>query len=118
MCPACKEELEKKFEQVKEHIRGNKNATIQTVAEECDVAESQIKQWVREERLIFSEARTAGIVCENCGESITTGRYCDKCKAQMINGLGGISRREPIKQIEEPKKDSPKMRFLDGKRNA
>ena len=61
VCPACKDELEKKFQQAKEFIRNNAHSTVKMVAEEIDVPESQVKQWVREERLIFSDGSVAGI---------------------------------------------------------
>lgn len=85
------------------------------VAEECDISESQVKQWVREERLVFADASVAGIECEVCGIPISTGRFCDKCKSQMMNDLGGV-----VKKPEAPKpvikqKDSPRMRFLDNR---
>ena len=54
ICPACKEEVEKEFQKVKEYIRDNRSATVIQVAKECEVSEKQIRQWVREERLELS----------------------------------------------------------------
>ena len=116
VCPACKDELEKKFQQAKEFIRDNAHSTVRQVAEEVDVPESQVKQWVREERLIFSDGSVAGITCEVCGSPISTGRFCDKCKTQMMNDLNGAIKRpeEPI-QPRKQSKDNPRMRFLDNR---
>ena len=115
ICPACKEESEKKFTEVKEYIREHRGASVNEVARECDVEESQIKQWVREERLEFSTGEGIGIVCEICGIPIPMGRYCEKCKANMVNSLSSASERP--QQIQKPVKkdtrDNPKMRFLD-----
>ena len=44
LCPTCKEEMEEKFQAVKEYIQNNKDTTIKTVAEECEVDEGQIRQ--------------------------------------------------------------------------
>lgn len=115
ICPGCREELEKKFVEVKDYIRENKNCDVATVSEECDVDENQIRQWVREERLIFSGGVSTGIACEVCGADITTGRFCEKCKASMINSLSSAGRQpEPQQKAPAPKPThESKMRFLN-----
>ena len=86
ICEACRKELEQDFQKVKDYIKENPNQGIKEVAEGCEVSEGQIKQWVREERLEFSKG--AGVLnCEQCGEPIATGRFCEKCKATMTNNL-------------------------------
>lgn len=114
ICPACKEELEKKFDQVKTYIRENPSASIPQICEECEVDTNQLQQWIREERLVLSSDSPVGIPCEKCGAMIHSGRYCEKCKAELANGLNAsIARPEAPKP--EPKKDArsnPAMRFL------
>src|SRR5574344_1039234 len=102
LCPACKSKLEDKFVEVKKYIDENKSAQIQDIAENNDVTVQQIKQWIREERLVFTDESVVGIECENCGATIKTGRYCEKCNKDLANNLGNSIRR-PI--MEEPKKD-------------
>mgnify|MGYP004448278613 FL=1 len=87
ICPACKEELEKKFSDVKEYVRENPNCTINEISEANDVTTNQIKQWIREERLQFAEDSNIGIECELCGADIRTGRYCEKCKQKIAGGF-------------------------------
>ena len=115
VCPACKEEMEKKFQQAKEYIRENRNSTVTMVAEEIDVPESLVKQWVREERLVFADAAIAGIGCEVCGTPILTGRFCDKCKNQMMNDLNGAIKKPEAPVIQKKDKENPRMRFLDNR---
>lgn len=55
LCKACKDKLEEKFQKVKEYLRQNPNTPIQVVSEDNDVSVKQIKQWVREERLVFQK---------------------------------------------------------------
>lgn len=114
-CPACTEQLEKKFHEVKEYIYKNPGVGIRDVSEAMDVEPSQIKQWIREERLILSNASEGEIVCESCGVCIVTGRYCDKCKAAVTSGLTGIYR--PVQQESDSnvrkQRDKDRMRFLD-----
>lgn len=117
LCPACKEELEAKFQEVKDFLYKNKFATIRDVAKECDVDEHQIKQWIREERLEFSEGIASGITCEICGIMIPTGRYCEKCKASMIKNLESVGRKPVQETKQQPSRQTHenKMRFLNQK---
>lgn len=115
LCPQCKEELEKKFQEVKAFVQEHKNISVAEVAKECEVEESQIHQWVKEERLMFSSGINIGIVCEKCGEPIETGRFCGRCKVNMINDLSEAGRRpapEPAKPAA-PAKEKDRMRFLN-----
>ncbi|HOO27359.1 MAG TPA: flagellar protein [Lachnospiraceae bacterium] len=115
ICPACREEMEEKFQEVKQYVQNNRDTSIPAVAEACDIEESQIRQWVREERLVFAEGSAFGIECESCGAMIKTGRFCDKCKAEMVNSLSGaIKKPEMAKpQMKRDTRENPKMRFLD-----
>ena len=114
LCQECKAALEKKFEAVKDYIDEHPQASISQVAEDMDVSVKQIKQWVREERLILSEASLDGVVCEHCGRPITSGRYCDKCKAAMANNLqSALDKPNPMQQKPSRERDAgDKMRFL------
>jgi len=117
VCPACKEKLEEKFQEVKQYVQASKDTSIVAVAEACDVEEGQIRQWVREERLVFSEGSGMGIECESCGTLIRSGRFCEKCKNQMVNTLTNAMKKPEMKtQQKKPDlRDNPKMRFLDSR---
>ena len=115
ICPACKEENEVKFQEVKKFIRDNHIASIPEISQKCDVEPTQINQWVREERLEFADESPVGIGCEICGVTIKTGRFCEKCKAEMAQTLASAGRK-PKAPIQTQKRDiseNPKMRFLD-----
>jgi methionyl-tRNA synthetase len=114
MCPACRDDLEKKFQEVKSYIQDNPRASIQQISEDNEVSTNQLRQWIREERLQFTDDSPIGIECENCGASIKTGRFCENCKNTMANSLAQSI--EKPKPIEEPKKkpdNKNKMRFLE-----
>ncbi|MDE5825458.1 MAG: flagellar protein [Lachnospiraceae bacterium] len=115
ICPACKDKLEEKFQEVKKYIRENRMADIKEVAEECEVEPAQIQQWIREERLEFTADSPVKIPCENCGAMIRSGKYCEKCKREMTNNLSSVMEK-PKAVLAEPKKPQStgnKMRFLD-----
>jgi methionyl-tRNA synthetase len=106
--------LEKKFQQVKAYIWEHKTAELKEIAEENDVSVNQINQWVREERLTFTDDSPVGLECENCGAMIKTGRFCPDCKAKLNNSLSSaISKPEPEPEPAKPFTDNKnKMRYL------
>lgn len=113
MCPQCRDALEEKFAEVKTYIQDHPGVGIHEVARECDVEITQIQQWLREERLQFSEDSMVQLTCESCGEPIRSGRFCDKCKNNMVNGFQQSIRPTAPPPVEKKDtKDSPRMRFL------
>lgn len=115
ICPACREKLEEEFQTVKKYIQENPKVSIQQVSAECDVDASQIKQWIREERLEIAEGSALLINCEACGTPIRSGRFCDKCKVEMATGFRNAMNADKPKAPEpavSSSKTSPKMRFL------
>lgn len=113
MCPQCKDALEEDFKKVKAYIAEHNGCGIHEVAKECEVDINLIQQWLREERLQFSEGSQISLFCESCGQPIRSGRFCDKCKANMVNGFQQATRpatAPPPAKKEE--RESPRMRFL------
>ena len=112
ICPICRDLAEKDFEKVRDYIRENPHANIQKISDDCEVTVQQINQWVREERLEFSKDSPIMMECENCGDPIRTGRFCEKCKNSMANNLTSAFKKEapapePVRRAHE----SDKMRF-------
>ncbi len=114
ICPACKESLEAKFQEVKEYIRAHKGAGIAEVAEACEVEASQIRQWLREDRLELAEGSAIVLSCESCGAPIRSGRFCEKCKGNMTRNLKEAMK--PSRPAQQPRKNKEeggaRMRFL------
>lgn len=112
-CPSCRAKLEEKFQEVKDYIRDHKGVGIKEVAEACEVEVAQIRQWLREERLELSEDSGAYLTCESCGTPIRSGRFCEKCTANMTRSLQDVlkSGRPAPKQVKNDP-EGPKMRFL------
>lgn len=114
ICGSCREALEEKFQEVKQFVAENMTATISEISENCDVDTSQIRKWIREERLEFSSASPIGLPCENCGKSIRSGRFCDKCKAEMITRLNEVApKKMQAEPAKKPDKQKARMHFLD-----
>ena len=113
ICPSCRDEIEKKFQDVKEYIRDNPRASIQEISDENGVTTNQIRQWIREERLQFTDDSPVGIECEICGAIIKTGKYCDACKNNTANALAKSIEKPEAPEMPKPKpKKENVMRFL------
>lgn len=112
-CPECQKKLEEKFQQVKEFLRQNPDSSISQTATENDVSVKQIKQWIREERLVISNGMAEGIVCETCGKPIRTGRFCEACKKNMVQDLSNaFEKPKPAERSLHTEKENDRMRYL------
>ena len=117
VCPACKKEDEEMFDRVKTYLRDNPGRTLHQTAKDCDVPESRIRDWLKEERLEYTGKGETGLFCEHCGKPIMSGRLCDECRMSFAKAAGEM-RRSIEKPAPERKKiahDGDRMRFL-GKR--
>lgn len=112
LCQACQKELEEKFQDVKEYLDENPNASVSQVSEDMEVSVKQIKQWIRDERLTLSEATETGIACEHCGTPIRTGRFCDKCKMEIHNTFASALDKPRTPEAKKQERDGNRMRFL------
>ena len=102
ICPNCKVEQADEFRQVKVYIRTHKYAGIEEVSRACEVTHRQILEWVREERLFFSDGAKVALPCLNCGEMIPMGKYCPVCLAELKNKLAP-NKKEPEKRFKMKK---------------
>ena len=113
LCDGCRKKLEQKFQEVKQYLGDNPNASVNQVSEDNDVSVKQIKQWIREERLVISNGMAEGIVCENCGRPIHTGRFCESCKKTMVQDLSNaFEKPKPAERSLRTEKENDRMRFL------
>lgn len=115
VCPECVKKLDEKFVEVKRYVYEHPKVELNELAQEMDVSVRQIKRWIREERLCFTEDSPIGIECEVCGATIKTGKYCKSCKDKLSSGFkdaAGLNR--PVAPAPHRKDATTnKMRFLD-----
>ena len=101
ICPACQKKLEDKFHEVKQYLEDHPGASVEQTATDNDISTKQIRQWVKEERLILSSATEAGIVCEKCG------------KERMANEFqNAYQKPEPKMEDLRSTRDRDRMRYL------
>ncbi len=112
ICPKCKEILEDKFQEVKKFIRENPGSNVDEVAEACDISVKQIRRWVREERLSFTDDSLVGLECERCGKMIHSGRFCKECAGGLADAMNDAYRTKT--KYQKPKGSAQgRMRFMD-----
>lgn len=111
ICPACKDLLEEKFQEVKKYVEENPGVNANVVAEECETTIRQIKKWVREERLVFSDDSLVGLECERCGKMVHSGRFCDACAGGLADAMNNAFRKEIV--LKKKQSGAGKMRFLE-----
>lgn len=111
LCGGCRALLEEKFQEVKQFIKDNPGYSINQVAEDCEVSIRQIKQWVREERLAFSDDSLVGLDCERCGKMIHSGRFCNECAGGLKDAFNQMYKTE--RQSVKRNTAAGKMRFLE-----
>lgn len=112
LCGACRDALEQKFITVKEYVREHPHDGINEVAKENDVSTNQIRRWIREERLEFSDDSGVGLDCENCGKTIRTGRLCQACKEKLIGSANDLYKTGDS-VVDKKHREAARMRFLE-----
>lgn len=112
LCPACREEMEVKFQEVKQYILEHKSVGMNQVAEECDVQPTWIQKWLREERLELTEGSAISLDCESCGAPIRSGRLCKRCADKFRAVAGQYVRSHTPEDTPIQRSGSAKMRFL------
>ncbi len=87
LCPTCAEQLDQKYILVRNYLDRDRSANVMTVAQETGVDEKSILYLIREGRIALLSNDGAAITCLKCGTAILSGRYCDKCKGNLVQDL-------------------------------
>lgn len=112
ICSACKDMLEEKFIEVRDYVRDNPTEGINEVAKANEISPNQIRRWIREERLAFSEDSGIGIDCESCGKMIKSGRLCQSCKDKLLGKVDDMYRTDDS-IVAKKHREAARMRFID-----
>ncbi len=112
VCPSCMRLDEEQFQTVKSYLVKNKTAGIQEVVEETGVPHDDIIRYLKEERLeLKGEGGEMFLVCESCGDPISTGRFCKKCLKRLQSDISGIAPKE--EETKSTKNSEVKFRIID-----
>ena len=102
ICSKCLEKEDDDYAVVRRYVRDNPGASVPEVAEATGVDEEKILQFLRDGRLI-SKGMSYTTMCERCGKSIPSGKYCDSCLKQL-----GAEFKSVIPSA--PKKSEPEIK--------
>lgn len=83
LCPNCIKEDEHDFNKVRDYLYDNPEATIEDVTAETGVDSKKVLEYLKEGRLMLKSNNPNLLTCESCNEPILTGKFCDKCAADM-----------------------------------
>lgn len=114
LCGACYSKQDELFTEVREYIYAHKKANMQEITREFNIEPLIIEKWIRDGRLEVTEDSPIKPVCERCGTSILTGKYCDNCKRQTLMNLGQVIKtgEKSNETVVNRRDTSNRMRYL------
>ena len=115
-CPVCRNKEEDVFKSVKDYLYEHKGAGFYEVKDALGIEGDLLRKWLREGRIEFAHGTDSGIVCERCGQPIPSGKYCEKCKAEMAGDLKSVypekAKELAEKNMKARQEERERMRFL------
>lgn len=95
-CLVCGETSYDSYALIKKYIDEHGLHSIEEVSDGSGVSKDIVRFYVQEHKLSVVPADSNGLSCESCGDSISSGFLCDKCKRQRLRGAmlsqrGGIN---------------------------
>lgn len=91
MCPNCAQEMDRIFQLIKDYIYDHPSTNVIEISEKTGVEASVVLEFLKEDRLAIKTTEKL-LVCESCGCSITSGRYCSKCLDELESALNSARR--------------------------
>jgi len=113
ICQNCRRNNENDFVKLKEYLYKNPGADISEVHEATEVDTKKIIEFLKEGRLEITGGGNLVLECESCGVSITTGRFCDKCTAELQRELGQAMVSPKVEKPKIEQKEKSKFRVID-----
>jgi flagellar operon protein (TIGR03826 family) len=87
ICDACLQKEEADFVKVRDYLREYPNSGLKETCEDTEVSENLIIKFLKEGRLISTNAFIGVLSCERCGKHINSGRFCEKCIVELKSGF-------------------------------
>lgn len=120
VCAFCKANEDEVFKKVKDYLYEHKGVGFYELKEATEVDAEMLRKWLKEGRIEFAKGVESGLVCERCGEPIPSGRYCEKCKAEMAGDLKSVypekAKELAEKNIKARQEERERMRFLKNRK--
>jgi flagellar operon protein (TIGR03826 family) len=108
ICPACIHKEDEDFMLVKEYLKTHPGSTTIELSENTGVDVKTIIRFIRSGLLDSDEYELADgeLECENCGQPIKTGRFCESCLNELQRGFQkaaqSLAPDKPVKPDNKP----------------
>lgn len=110
LCPICVGQLDEKYVTVRNYLDKYPGGTMSSVAEGAKVDEKSVLFLVREGRLAL-RSESSSVTCMKCGVPIQSGKYCEKCKGDLVRTFE--STRSSMESNIRPAQPKPKAQIDD-----
>lgn len=104
-CPSCMSLKQDEIKRLARFFMQNSKATIQEASTQLSIDINNIISYLRDEKIELPALSDDSIECKRCGKQIKVGKYCNPCKAELINGLNSNLNKKSTEV-------KPRMRFL------
>ena len=116
LCYVCREEQESDFKKVKDYLWEYPNATIEDVHEETGVDREIIIKFIRDDRLVAEGLDVSfELQCKRCETPIQSGRFCERCKKELVDGLNSDSDDKEKRKRKDNKESNLKGKMFTGR---
>jgi uncharacterized Zn finger protein (UPF0148 family) len=83
LCPKCQKKEKKFYFSIDKCLKEHPNITVEQLSEKTDSSPKKIIKKIRNRRISVKNS----VRCERCGDIIDTGRFCEKCRQELIVGF-------------------------------
>lgn len=99
-CEVCRNVEYDDYGKVRAYLEKNHGATTMMIAENTGVSQKDIRQMVKESRFEVTMDSKSFLVCEVCGKSVRSGRYCLECEKKVNTQLEEDHRKEVFRETK------------------
>lgn len=95
VCSDCLDRLDEVYQKARTAIRDHRREriSVESLAEMIEEDEKYIEILVKDGRIRLASVEESVHACPMCGAPLRLGeKYCDRCKASLVNGLSGDSK--------------------------
>ncbi len=118
LCPDCTKNNDGGLGTVREYLAMHPGVSATRAEEDTGVPASIIRQWLKSEKIVVSNARGIGLKCEKCGKVINSGRICHDCKNSYADYTKSktIVYKDGVGKVVDSALESMGMHFIDRKK--
>ncbi|HEX3048930.1 MAG TPA: MerR family transcriptional regulator [Bacillota bacterium] len=84
VCPECNQQEQEDFSKIRDYLFSHPNSSIMDVNLATGIDIKIISRFLKDGR---GDSDGDSLSCEKCGQAIKTGRFCEKCIANLKDGF-------------------------------